>query len=174
MQFIKYLKKERLEIGREVVISIFISALVFTGLTHYYDLKIDNRVANRELIYQTSQKFFDNPKYRAISSALEKEYLYNTGEVFKRNGGSFTDEAMDDYINFFYDLYSLGEEKLVGYSLIRDQFGYEFCIAFQNKEIIAYKSQLVAMGFSENSANGFMNDLADRLNISLGTNCRQI
>ena len=84
-----YIRREKFEIGREVLVSIIVSSLVASGIGFYFNKKVDERIASREFIYNYSRTFVDNPKYRNISIALEKEYLYgNKFPDFREKGYS--------------------------------------------------------------------------------------
>ena len=158
---------------KDIVVSIFIAALVSSAISYFFNKSIDRAAANRDFIYNFSRTFFDNPKYRNISIAIEESYLYNKGKILKRNGGPFSDYDIDDYLSLLYDLYAYGEESLVDYDIIKDQFFYYVCITYQNKEIQEYRKKLKKdEGFSDEIAFGFLDDFAARLGISDCTNCK--
>ena len=161
-------------IVKEIIVSIFIAALVSSTISYFFSKNIDRSVANRDFIFNFSRAFFDNPKYRNISVALEESYLYNKGKVFKNNGGAFTDYEVDDYLSLLYDLYAYGEESLVRYDIIEDQFHYYVCVTYQNEEIKNYRNRLKAGGFSEVEAHGFLDDLVERFGIDASYNCKNI
>src|SRR3989344_1374118 len=152
-------------IVKEIIVSIFIAALVSSTISYFFNKNLDRSVANREFIFNFSRAFFDNPKYRNISVALEESYLYDKGKVFKENGGAFTDYEIDDYLSLLYELYAYGEESLVQYDIIEDQFHYYVCVTYQNKEIRDYRNRLIIQGFSEVGAHGFLDDLATKFGI---------
>lgn len=106
--------------------------------------------------------------------AIEESYLYNRGKIFKENGGPFTEYEIDDYLSLLYDLYAYGEESLVRYSIIEDQFYYYVCVTYQNEEIKNYRKKLLIEGFSEVGAHGFLDDLANRFYINDGYNCKNL
>jgi len=161
-------------IVKEIFISIFIAALVSSTISYFFNKNIDRSVANRDFIFNFSRAFFDNPKYRDISIALEESYLYGKGKVFKDNGGTFTDYEVDNYLSLLYDLYAYGEESLVQYDIIEDQFHYYVCITYQNEEIRDYRKRLRLQGFSEAGAHGFLDDLAERFGINDSYNCKNL
>jgi hypothetical protein len=173
--FIKSLKRflEK-PIFKEIIVSVFIAAFVSSVISYYFNKKIDRAVANREFIFNFSRTFFDNPKYRNISIAIEEAYLDDKVKIFKRNGGQFSDYDIDDYLSLLYDLYAYGEESLVDYSIIDDQFHYYICITYQNKEIREYRKSLIKQGFSKEGAYGFLDDLATRFGINDSCNCKKL
>src|SRR4051812_48624434 len=91
-----YIKKEKFEIGREILLSIIISALISSGITFYFNKKMDDRVASREFIYNYSRTFIDNPKYRDVSRALEKDYLYGE-QALNAEEKEISEYDLDDY-----------------------------------------------------------------------------
>jgi len=161
-------------IVKEIIVSIFIAALVSSTISYFFNKNLDRSVANREFIFNFSRAFFDNPKYRNISVALEESYLYDKGKVFKENGGAFTDYEIDDYLSLLYDLYAYGEESLVQYDIIEDQFHYYVCVTYQNKEIRDYRNRLIIQGFSEVGAHGFLDDLATKFGIDDSYDCKNL
>lgn len=159
---------------KEITVSIFIAALVSSTISYFFSKNIDRSVASRDFIFNFSRTFFDNPKYRNISIAIEESYLYNKGKIFQENGGPFTGYEIDDYLGLLYDLYTYGEESLVGYSIIENQFYYYVCVTYQNEEIRNYRKKLLAEGFSEVGAHGFLDDLAKKFDINDGRNCKNL
>ncbi len=172
MSIVDYLKKEKFVIGKEIIISIVVSALVSSIISFNFDKIVDTRTTKRQLIYEYSRTFSDNPKYRNISTAIEEQYLYSRGKIFTINGGDFSDYDIDDYLYFLYDIYALGEEKLIGYTALANQFAYYVCITFNNQEIKEYRERLLKEGFSDELANGFLIDFAKSIGISEETNCK--
>ena len=172
LQFIKTLKEK--PIVKEIVVSIFIAALISSAVSYFFNKSIDRDVANRDFIFNFSRTFFDNPKYRDISIAIEESYLYNKGQIFKENGGSFSDYDIDDYLSLLYDLYAYGEESLIKYDIIDDQFHYYVCVTYQNKEIRDYRKRLISQGYSDAAAHGFLDDLAKRFGIDESYNCKNL
>jgi len=169
-----YLKKEQFSIGRDLLLSIVLTTLVSSALTFYVNRALDTRVSSRQLIYDFSRTFFDNPKYRAMSTAIEESYLYGKGAVLKTNGGKFTDYDLDDYLYFLDDLYTYGEEGLVSYNLIYRQFAYYVCLTYNHKEVQAYSQKLRDEGFSTELSNGFLENFARKLGVTDKTNCRTL
>lgn len=167
-----YLFKNGSEILREIIISIIFASLVGATVSYFFDYKLDRRVAHREFIYNFNRTFFDNQKYRNISTAIEEQYLYNRGNILKVNGGNFTDYEIDDYLGLFYDIWNYGEDRFVSESLIDRQFAYYVCITYQNKEIKEYRNRLEKEGFSKESAFDFLDDFAEDLRINNETNCK--
>lgn len=161
-------------IVKEVFISIFIAALVSSSISYFFNRSIDRSAASREFIFNFSRIFFDNPKYRNISIAFEESYLYDKEKIFQENGGAFTEYEIDDYLSLLYDLYAYGEESLVDYTIIEDQFYYYVCITYQNEEIRNYRKKLIEEGFSEIGAHGFLDDLAKNFGIGDDHDCRNL
>lgn len=156
------------EILREVIIAIIISSLV----TYWFNLKLDSRAASRDFIYDFDRTYFDNPKYRNLSIAIEESSVYGRGQILQSNGGQFTDYDMDDYLSLLQDLYVYGEDGLVPYDLINNQFYYYVCVTYVNKEVEGYREKLKREGFSDAGAWGFLDVFAKRLNISKDSNCK--
>lgn len=159
---------------KEIFVSIFIAALVSSSVSYFFNRKIDRSAGSREFIFNFGRTFFDNPKYRNISITLEESYLHDKEKIFKENGGLFSEYEVDDYMGLLYDIYAYGEESLVGYSIIEDQFHYYVCITYQNEEIKNYRKRLIAEGFSEVGAHGFLDDLAERFGIDENYDCKNL
>lgn len=172
MKFGSYVKKEKFEIGREVIISILISATISASITYWFNNRIDKSIANREYIYNFSRTFFDNQKYRQVSVALEENYLYNRGPIMKSNGGILDDYQIDDYLTHLTELYLFGEQGFVSFELLNSQFGYYVCITHQNREIQEYMIRLKSLGFENPS--GTIDQLVKEMDISSKTDCRKI
>ena len=117
---------------------------------------------------------FDNPKYRDISIALEEQYLYGRGKIFTINGGKFSDYDIDNYLYFFYDLYSFADEDLISYKLASEQYAYYVCITYNNSEIQDYRNRLLNAGFSDWQAVGYLEDFVNILGISKSTDCKTV
>jgi hypothetical protein len=161
-------------IAKDIIVPILISVVLSSAISYLINIKIDRYAANRDFIFNFSRVFFDNPKYRNLSVALEESYVYQKGNIFKVNGGSFSDYDVDDYLGLLYDLYAYGEESLVKYGIIDDQFHYYVCIAYQNKEIRDYRKRLSSQGFSKTAAHGFLDDFAAKLGINDSCNCKDL
>lgn len=159
-------------IVKEIVVSIFISALVSSAIAYKFTKSIDEGVANRDYIYSFSRTFFDNPKYRDISVALEESYLYNKGPVMQVNGGKFTDYQLDDYLTHLTELYLFGDEGFVSFDLLNYQFGYYVCITYNNQEIQGYIKRLKSLGFKDPYKT--LDYLAEEMEITPRTNCKEI
>lgn len=170
------IKKEALGIGKVIFVSIIIPSLVSALVSFYVGETLDTRTSKRQFFYEFSRTFFDNPKYRDISIALEEQYLYGKGKIFASSGkeGKFRDYDIDDYLGFFYDVYSLADEDLIPYSLVSDQYGYYVCITYKNPEIQAYRERLLKKGFSKNQALGYLEDFANLLDITKNTDCKTL
>jgi hypothetical protein len=169
----KYIRKERFEIVREILISILVSTMISAGITFYFNKSLDKRVSSRQLIYDFSRTFFDNPKYRNISIAIEEQFLGSKKPILKSNGGLTSDYELDDYLGFLYGLYSYGKDRLVPYSVIEDQFSYYVCITYHNGEIQDYNGGLADQGFSKPLANGYLDDFAKKLKIENIEDCKE-
>ena len=167
----KQLKKERFGTVKEVVISIIISSLLGGIVSYYVSRNVAQRIAHREFIRDFNIRFFDNPKYRNISIALEEQYLYGKGNIFKINSGPFTDYDVDDYLYLLHDVWSLGESKLIGESFVDDNFRYFVCVTYNNKEIQDYRRRLREEGFIDDHL--FLDDFANRVGVA-GKNCREL
>jgi len=161
-------------IAKYIVIPIFISVVLSSTISYFINTNFERHSANRDFIFNFSRVFFDNPKYRNLSIALEEAYVYKKGIIFKSNGGSFTDYEVDDYLSLLYDLYAYGEESLVKYDIIDDQFHYYVCIAYQNQEIRDYRKRLASKGFSRSASHGFLDDFALKLGINDVCDCKQL
>jgi len=159
---------------KEIIISIFIAAVVSSTISYLFSRDLDRRTANRDFVFNFSRIFFDNPKYRDLSTAIEESYLYGSTKVLKVNGGDFSDYDVDDYLSLLYDLYAYGEESFVDYNIIDDQFHYYVCITYQNREIRNYRERLISQGFSDSAAHGFLDEFAERLGIDSSYNCKNL
>lgn len=174
MKIGEFIKKEKFEIGREVIISIFIAAIVSASVSFYFDRVLDTRTSKRQFFYEFSRTFFDNPQYRNVSIALEEQYLYSRGKILSANGGPFSDYDIDNYLYFLYDLYSFADEDLISYDLVSEQYSYYVCITYNNPEIRGYRDRLLKEGFSDWQAIGYLDDFAKILKISKDTNCKAL
>lgn len=177
-QFKEYFRKEKNEIIREVLITILLSALVTTLLNFYFDSirerKDQRNTAKKEFIYNFHRTFFDNLKYRDVSTAIEEQFLYNRGKILKTNGGPFTEYQLDDYLGLIYDIWTYTSyEGFVATDIIDYQFTYYICITQQNKEILGYRDRLLQMGFTKEQAYSFLDDMAETLNFK-NKDCRKI
>ena len=170
--FINIKNNLKSRIPKTFIISIIIPIMVSSFVTFYLNNKLDQKTASREFIYNFSRVFFDNPKYRNISIALENSYLYGETPVLEENGGQFSDYEIDDYLSLIYDLYAYGEEGLVPYRIIDDQFHYHICITYNNEEIKEYRNRLKREGFSDESAYSYFDDFASKLKIEDGDDCK--
>src|SRR5687767_6907588 len=131
-----------------IILSVIIPLISGAFGAYYFDSKINQKDAQRNFIYNFNRTFFDNPKYRDISIALEEQYLYGKGKIFQINGGMFNDYQVDDFLGILHDFYLYGESNLVAYSLIDNEFSYYLCIVYINDEIIDYRERLKKLGFS--------------------------
>ena len=161
-------------IVKDLVVTIFIAALVSSSLSYFFTKKINQATADRDFIFNFDRTFYDNAKYRKVSIAIEESYLDGGKKIFKANGGHFSDYEVEDYLFLLYDLYAYGEESLVKYKMIDDQFHYYVCLAHQNKEIRDYRKELIAQGFSKTAAFGFLDDLATKLGIHDSSDCKNL
>ncbi len=161
MKLKSYLKKYREDIVREVIVTLVIGGLISFGFNFLAGIKIDKRVAERQVLYEFERTFFDNQKYRNISTAIEEQYLYNKGILREINGGEFTDYDIDDYLGLLFDIWSYERDRLVYKDFINNQFGYYLCITYNNKEIKEYRSYLNSIGFTDYGSWGFLDDLAN-------------
>jgi len=168
--FLKELIKK--PIVKEVVVSIFISALVSSAIAYKFSKQIDQGVANRDYVYNFSRTFFDNPKYRDISVALEEEYLYGKGLIMLANGGIFTDYQIDDYLTHLTELYLFGDEGFVSFDLLNYQFGYYVCVTYNNQEIKEYIERLKSIGFTNPYKT--LDYLVEEMDITPQTDCKKI
>lgn len=159
-------------IVKEIVVSIFISALVSSAIAYKFSKQIDQGVANRDYVYNFSRTFFDNPKYRDISIALEEKYLYDRGSTMQANGGKFTDYQIDDYLTHLTELYLFGNEGFISFDLLNYQFGYYICITYNNQEIQGYIKRLKSIGFTNPYKT--LDYLAEKMDITPQTDCKQI
>lgn len=157
---------------KEIVVSIFISALVSSAIAYKFSKQIDQGVANRDYIYNFSRTFFDNPKYRDVSVALEEKYLYNKGPIMLANGGKFTDYQVDDYLTHLTELYLFGDEGFISFDLLNYQFGYYVCITYNNQEIQEYIKRLKSIGFTNPYKT--LDYLAEEMDITSKTDCKKI
>ncbi len=172
MSFKEYLKKEKYTILKEFIFTIIFASIISLTVGFILNKDSDSRVADRQVIYDLSRTFFDNQKYRDISTAIEEQYLYDRGPIFQINGGRFSDYEIDDYLYFLYDLNSIASHDFVDYSVVGSQYSYYVCITYNNKEIQQYRERLLNEGFSDDLANGFLEDLANNLGISHDTSCK--
>src|SRR3989338_8093038 len=92
-----YLRENRFEIAQQILLSIIVATLVSSSVSYYVNVRLDERVTERQFIYDYSRVFFDDPKYRNVSTALEEEYLYGK-KFLKPDGTSFSDYDIDDYL----------------------------------------------------------------------------
>ena len=165
-----YVKKEKFEIVREVLISIIISSLVLTIFTFYSNKKIDSRIAERQFIYDFGRTFVDTPKYRDIRVAIEENYLYGKDFVNK-NAEKFSDYDIDDYLYLLYDIWAFHKQSFISKELLDNQYSYFFCITYNSPEIIKYREKLRKEGFD--NAHNFLDELAEEFDL-VGRNCREL
>ncbi len=162
-QFERYWSHERASIAREILISILISSVISTAFSFYAGKLIDQRVAQRQFIYDYDRTFFDNPKYREVSKAIEEQYLYDRGTLLIANGGRFDDYVIDDYLNLLSDIWTMSRAGMVSYGLFDAQFAYYLCITYQNKEIQGYRARLRSLGFSDDNSYNFLDEISPTL-----------
>ncbi|PIQ86557.1 MAG: hypothetical protein COV74_04050 [Candidatus Omnitrophica bacterium CG11_big_fil_rev_8_21_14_0_20_45_26] len=161
-------------IVKEILISIFVAAFISSAISYIFNKRIDRDSASRDFIFNFSRIFFDNPKYRDVSIAIEEAYLTKAGQILEDNGGRFSDYEIDDYLGLLYDIYAYGEESLAKDKVIANQFQYYVCITYLNKEIRNYRNRLIKEGFSEELAHGFLDDLAARFGIDNSSDCKRL
>jgi len=166
----KQQKKERFGIiKKEVIISIVISSLLSGIISYYVSNSVARKTAHRDFIRDFNERFFDNPKYRNISTAIEEQYLYGRGNILKINSGPFTDYEVDDYLYLLHDIWAMGNEGLIKKSLLEDNFAYHVCVTYNNREIREYRDRLREEEFA--NAHNFLDDLASEMNV-VDKNCR--
>src|SRR3990167_1131919 len=85
-----WINEEEIKDIDEAIITILVATIVSTSISFYFDTALDTRTSKRQFFYEFSRTFFDNPKYRDISIALEEQYLYGRGKIFTINGGKFS------------------------------------------------------------------------------------
>ncbi|HBT80950.1 MAG: hypothetical protein UT43_C0029G0009 [Parcubacteria group bacterium GW2011_GWC1_39_29] len=159
-----YVKRERFEILREIIISVLISTIVSAGAAFYLEKKMDERASKREFIFNFSRVFMDDPKYRSVRIAIEDQYLYGR-PVLKSNGGNIDDYAMDDYIMLVYDIIQYYKEGFISKEVFDDFYSYYFCITYNSIDIKGYRNKLRIQGFSDAMAYNFLDETAQDLGL---------
>ncbi len=149
------------------IITIIISSIASSLTTYYVNRQIDNRVTYRSFIFDFGRVYFDNPKYRDISKALEEQYLYGKEDEL----ANITDYEIDDYLGLISDIWSFYEDGFITKDLIENQYGYYLCITYKSKFINNYRKKLLTDGFSESESYSFLEDIADELSLK-EKNCK--
>jgi hypothetical protein len=151
-----YLKKERFEIVREILLSVVISTLISGSVAFYFNRIIDRRTSRRQFIYDFSRTFTDNPKYRNVSIAIEDQYLYGKEERISE----INEYDIDDYLGLVSDMWSFYKDGYVTKEIITDQYGYYLCITYKSELIKNYRSKLTKAGFNKESNYPFLEAMA--------------
>lgn len=174
-----YIKHERFEIIREILITIIISAVITFALNYYLSNKQDQRISSREFIYEFSRTFFDVPKYRNLSIALEDNYLYGD-EVkyidrsrFTIGKNIFSEYELDDYLGLLGDIDSFYRDGFISRGLLDRQYAYYMCIAYKSKEVENYRKKLVDQNFSDTMSYSFLDNIAETLDF-VSKDCRSL
>jgi hypothetical protein len=171
MSFNKYWDHEKFEILREILVSVIVAALVASLFNFYADNKIDQKTSQRQLAYDFSRTFFDNPKYRNVSIAVEEQYIDGRGNVWTGRNGPFDDYVIDDYLGLLNDIWTYDNEGLAPEHFVEDQFDYYFCITYHNADIQAYRSYLHETGYTPEAAWGYLEDVAKKYDFK-NSDCR--
>jgi hypothetical protein len=172
---------EQFEILKEIILTIVISSLVSFAISSYLNKTQDQRVAARQFINSFSRTFFDTPKYRDLSVALEANYLYPDAVKFKRidrdrfglNGKIFTEYQLDDYLSLLGDIYSFYTDGFVSKELLDRQYAYYVCVAYNDKVVKDYRAELLLDGFSKNLNYSYLDDLAGLLGVK-NKDCKKL
>lgn len=167
-----YVKREKFEILREILISILISTIVSAGTTFYLEKKLDERTSKREFMFNFGRVFMDDSKYRNVRIALEDHYLYGR-PVLKTNGGDIDDYDLDDYILLLYDMTRYYKEGFISKKVFDDFYAYYFCIAYNGSDVTSYRNKLKSLGFSEAMAYDFLDETAHELGL-VGKDCKTL
>ncbi len=164
-----YLAKEKFEIFREIFISIIFSAIVSAIVTILITSYFDLRNTRRQFIYDFGRTFFDNPKYRKVSIAIEEQYLYGKEDRIS----SITEYEIDDYLGLISDMWTYYQDGFISKELIDDQYSYYLCITYNSKLIKDYRKKLQQQGFSNIESYGFLDKIAQALTLK-GKNCKEL
>lgn len=152
---------------RETLATIIISVTISSFVTYTTDLKLEERVTNRKFIFDFSRVYFDNPKYRNISVAIEEQYLYGKEEKL----ASISDYDLDDYLGLISDMWSYQEGGYVSQDLINDQYGYYLCLTYNSKFVNDYRKRMLKIGFAEDENYTFLDLMAEKLKFK-GKDCK--
>lgn len=162
-----YFAKKDVEIVREIFISIVISTLVSSSIAFYFNKRIDERVANRQFIYDFGRVFLDNPKYRNVSAAIEENYVYG------KSSSPISEYDLDDYLGLLTDMWTYYKDGFISKELLTDQYIYYLCITYNSQIVTNYRDQLRKNGFSEESNYPFLDEMAEELNLK-NVDCKRI
>lgn len=159
--------KNKPEKVREALFTIIISVTISSFVTYYINKKLDDRVTHRKFIFDFSRIYFDNPKYRNVSKAIEDQYLYGKEELLS----SVTDYDLDDYLGLISDMWSYYKDDFISKELIDDQYGYYLCITYNSKFVNDYRKRLLTTGFAEGEDYSFLDIMAEELKLK-GKDCK--
>jgi len=148
--------------------ALVLATIILTFVSWYSDKATAQENASRQFIYNYSRTFFDNPKYRNISVALESQYLSGNKSIPR---WKFSDYEMDDFYNLVSDFWSYYQDNFISKDLLGQQYSYEFCVIYNAQETKDYRGQLVKEGFSDDYS--FLDDIAKEFDL-IGANCKTL
>jgi len=168
MIFNRYLKREKFEIARELVISVLIATLVSSGFSYYLNVRLDERITERQFIYDYSRIFYDNPKYRDVSIAIEQEYLQER-PFLRRDGTTFSEYDIDDYLYLLQEIWSFYQIGYISENVLKEQYKYFICVTFNSPSVQKYRRSLDTRGFA--NAHDYLDEMAKELGVE-NIDCR--
>lgn len=115
---------------------LFIATVILTVIA-YIQLKALREQANADFLLRFNREFFGNNINQKIIELIEENK-----NILENNGGSITYYQLDDYLGYYELMAHYEKKNFIEFNLIDEMFGHYISLAWQNKEINNYITEL--------------------------------